>query len=32
MNGSGLITELVQYIKNLIEQIVAFFRDYNDNH
>lgn len=32
MEGAGLIGELVLYIKNLIQQIIDFFRDYNDNH
>ncbi len=32
MEGAGLIYELVQQIKAFIEQLVAFFRDWNDNH
>ncbi len=28
----GPIYELVQYIKNLIQQIIDYFRDFNDNH
>lgn len=32
MGDAGLIGELVLYIKNLIQQIVDFFRDFNDNH
>ncbi len=28
----GIIGEIVAYIKQLIEEIVAFFRDYNDKH
>lgn len=32
MEGTGLIYDLVQYIKNLIQQIIDYFRDFNDNH
>lgn len=32
MPQTGLITELVMYIKQLIQQIVDFFREFNDNH
>lgn len=29
---TGIITEIVNYIKNLIQQIVDFFRNFNDQH
>ena len=29
---NGIITEIVNYIKNLIQQIVDFFRNFNDQH
>ncbi len=32
MEGTGLIYDLVQYIKSLIQQIIDYFRDFNDNH
>ncbi len=29
---NGVITEIVNYIKNLIQQIIDFFRKFNDEH